>query len=125
MLPQELRAMTFEEEVIDLEGVRPIRAEKIVYYQDPLFMERVRTPPTITPLDLTLHRARVETRFRPFSTEDVDSRGLVAVAADMAALPTLKLDASESDIASFVDRVLERLAGTEDTRSADEPALAA
>ncbi|MDK4565765.1 type IV secretory system conjugative DNA transfer family protein, partial [Kingella kingae] len=48
MLPQELREMPLTNEIVLLRGKRPIFADKIEYWTDPAFSERVKLPtPTI------------------------------------------------------------------------------
>ncbi|MCO6521234.1 MULTISPECIES: type IV secretory system conjugative DNA transfer family protein [Snodgrassella] len=41
MLPQELRAMPDEDEIILMRGINPIRAQKIIYWKDPIFTKRL------------------------------------------------------------------------------------
>lgn len=42
MMPQELQQMAFEHEIVDKKGVKPILAEKILYYADPIFVDRLK-----------------------------------------------------------------------------------
>jgi len=42
MLPQELQQMAFEHEIVDKKGTKPILAEKILYYADPIFVDRLK-----------------------------------------------------------------------------------
>ena len=42
MMPQELQQMDFEHEIVDKKGIRPILAEKILYYADPVFVDRLK-----------------------------------------------------------------------------------
>lgn len=44
MLPQELREMPLEHEIILLRGKRPIYADKIEYWSDPAFLNRIKLP---------------------------------------------------------------------------------
>ena len=111
MLPQELRAMPFEREVIDLEGCRPIEADKILYWKEPVFQSRLLPPPVIPPLDLELHRARTQGRVRPFNVEEVRANGIERLAHDLQGLvPTLSESSTDEDVARFVDEVFSRLA---------------
>lgn len=43
MLPQELKQMTFKEEIVLLNGENPIKCEKALYYDDPYFMNKLIT----------------------------------------------------------------------------------
>ena len=47
MLPQEVKEMGIDKELVFYENLRPIKADKIRYYQDPLFKARVRPPPEV------------------------------------------------------------------------------
>ncbi|MDM0105284.1 type IV secretory system conjugative DNA transfer family protein [Variovorax sp. J22R24] len=51
MLPQELKALGTEEELIFLEGCPPIRCSKIRYFKDPLFKKRVLPKVEIEPAE--------------------------------------------------------------------------
>jgi type IV secretion system protein VirD4 len=42
MMPQELQQMDFAHEIVDKKGVRPILADKILYYADPVFVDRLK-----------------------------------------------------------------------------------
>jgi type IV secretion system protein VirD4 len=113
MLPQEFRAMPFEREVIDLEGCRPIEADKILYWKEPVFQSRLLSPPTVAPLDMELHRARTQGRVRPFSVEEVRANGIERLAHDLQGLvPALSESSSDEDVSRFVDEVFSRLAQT-------------
>ena len=57
MLPQELKAMGREKEVILCEGIpNPIMAEKIRYFEDPYFQRRLLKPVEVAPIALTGER---------------------------------------------------------------------
>ena len=47
MLPQEVKEMGIDKELVFYENLRPIKADKIRYYQDPFFKARVRPPPEV------------------------------------------------------------------------------
>lgn len=42
MMPQELQQMDFAHEIVDKKGIRPILADKILYYADPVFVDRLK-----------------------------------------------------------------------------------
>jgi type IV secretion system protein VirD4 len=52
MLPQELRELGMGKEIIFLENVKPILAEKIFYYEDPNFIARLLPPPSLPLLEV-------------------------------------------------------------------------
>ena len=57
MNPSEIKLMPMTDCVIDMAAARPIYAEKIVYYKDPVFEARAfQTPPEVPPLNIQMHR---------------------------------------------------------------------
>jgi type IV secretion system protein VirD4 len=52
LLPQEVKEIGDHNEIIIYEGIRPIMAEKIIYYKDKHFKKRLLSPPTINRLQL-------------------------------------------------------------------------
>jgi type IV secretion system protein VirD4 len=60
MLPQEVKELGLWKEIIALENMKPILAEKIRYYDDPTFTARLLPPPEIPPLDIEGHAAGLE-----------------------------------------------------------------
>lgn len=69
LMPQEFKELGSEREVIILENCKPILAEKIRYYRDKAFKARMLQPPSIQPLNMGLHQARVQQRWRYLSNE--------------------------------------------------------
>ena len=47
--PDEFKTLPFEQCVVTMIGKRPIKAEKIMYYKDPAFKDKVNLPPTSAP----------------------------------------------------------------------------
>ena len=107
LLPQEFKELGVDREVLILENCKPILADKIRYYTDPLFMERLMPPPDLPELDLATHRARVEHRVRLAS--DDEEFGLDQIAVDFHGLPHLDADASPEQVQSFVTGFFEAL----------------
>jgi type IV secretion system protein VirD4 len=55
LMPQELKQMAYSDEIIDKKGIRPIRAQKILYYSDPIFVSRLKqVSPTLRALGSAL-----------------------------------------------------------------------
>ena len=96
-----------DREVLILENCKPILADKIRYYTDPVFMERLMLPPDLPELDLATHRARVEHRVR--LAGDDEEFGLDQIAVDFHGLPQLDADASPEQLQSFVTGFFEAL----------------
>jgi type IV secretion system protein VirD4 len=100
LLPQEFKEIGVDREVLILGNCKPILAEKIRYYTDPVFMARLMPPPELPLLDLATHRARVEQRVR--LAGDDEAFGLDQIAVDFHGLPRLDADASPEQMQSFV-----------------------
>lgn len=98
MMPQELREMSQREQIITMENTKAIKCEKIAYYDDPMFLDRLKSvspslsrlgkkKPTrgqleaawgsgemaaIVPvIDLDTHDAKVQDRVREATAEEV------------------------------------------------------
>ena len=72
MLPQELKEMNQDEQIVLMEYTKPIRCTKIRYYEDPLFTEKLLPPPSITPIDIQSFVARSQNKVRELSADEVD-----------------------------------------------------
>ena len=107
LLPQEFKELGVDREVLILENCKPILADKIRYYTDPVFMARLMPPPELPELDLATHRARVEHRVR--LAGDDEEFGLDQIAVDFHGLPHLGADASPEQVQSFVTGFFEAL----------------
>ena len=101
LLPQEFKELGSERQVIILENCKPILAEKIRYYRDAAFQARLCPAPPVERLNLNLHLARVQERWRyadeemePDAIFDVDS-----LAHDLSQLPE-RLNGTSEEIAN-------------------------
>jgi type IV secretion system protein VirD4 len=115
LLPQELKELGQDKEIILLENTKPILANKIVYYRDPVFQARILPAPAVKPLDVAGYQARVEHRLRDLLSTDLDAAGRLTVPvehleilADMnvQGLPdTLETfeDVADEDVPALVD----------------------
>ncbi len=100
LMPQEFKELGEDRQVVILENCKPILAEKIRYYRDPILCARV-VPPAQAPLiDLGHHRARVEQRIRPAS--DDEEFTLDQLAGTFDALPPLRVGAAAAEVATWV-----------------------
>lgn len=144
LLPQELKELGQEKEIVLLENTKPILAEKVRYYQEPVFVARLKEVsrslaaikgiPTraqlegainsgelavpVPVLDLDLHVARVETRTRFLTEEDVaaveegdETFDLEALAHDFTDLPDVDdpENPSEESTAALVSAFFSKL----------------
>jgi type IV secretion system protein VirD4 len=106
--PLEFKEIGIDREVVTLENVKPILAEKICYYTDPTFIPRLRPPPELPAIDLDLHRARIERRVRLAAAGEMVPRDRLA--ANFSKLPALGAAASPEQLADFVTTFFAELA---------------
>lgn len=113
LLPQELKELGREKEIILLENTKPILADRICYWRDPVFTSRLAAAPHIPVMDLARFTAQIERRLRELQPDDVDEAGVVRVPAeylevlqarDPRDLPGYLADISIEDAAAYVER---------------------
>ncbi|MEO8924203.1 MAG: type IV secretory system conjugative DNA transfer family protein, partial [Caldimonas sp.] len=109
LMPQEFKELGTEKEVILVENVKPILADKIRYYSDPLFMSRLLAPPELPEVDVKGHGARIDKRIRP--ARDDEEFTVDQIAAVWSKLPTLVHGSSPEDNERFVSEFFVELAG--------------
>jgi type IV secretion system protein VirD4 len=108
LLPQEFKELGIDKEVVLLENTKPILADKICYYTDPVFMPRLLAPPQLPEIDLDLHFAKTEQRVRV--AEDGETFSVRHIAADFSKLPSLAGAANSTELSSFVSGFFQQLA---------------
>jgi type IV secretion system protein VirD4 len=89
LLPQEFKELGSERLVVIFENCKPILGEKIRYHREKVFKARLRTAPSVPRIDMDLHIARVQQRWR-FADDELapgESLRIEALAHDMTALP--------------------------------------
>lgn len=115
LLPQELKELGRDKEIIVLENTKPILADKICYWRDPEFVSRVMAAPTIPAMNLARFSAVVERRLRDLRTDEIDPEGdelinlpdeylEVLQAWDPRDLPPNLADISDDDAVAYVER---------------------
>lgn len=115
LLPQELKELGREKEIIMLENTKPILADKICYWRDPEFAARLTSAPVVPAMDLAHFNAVLEQRLRDLREDDVDTlgAGLTHLSSDYlevlqawapSDLPADLADMSEDEAAAYVDR---------------------
>lgn len=89
LLPQEFKELGSERLVVIFENCKPILGEKIRYHREKVFMSRLRPAPAVPPMDMDLHLARVQQRWRYADDELApgETLNVEALAYDMGALP--------------------------------------
>ena len=81
LLPQEVKEIGGHKEIIIYEGIRPIMAEKIIYYKDKHFKKRLLSPPKIKRLQLVsnemaaVHQQETQDkpRYRRMTTAEIEN----------------------------------------------------
>jgi type IV secretion system protein VirD4 len=89
LLPQEFKELGSERLVVIYENCKPILGEKIRYHRDKVFKARLRPAPAVPRMDMDLHLARVQQRWR--YADDVlaadEGFSVEALAHDVSLLP--------------------------------------
>src|SRR6266404_5906054 len=70
MLPQELKELGPDRQIVLYENTKPILAQKIFYYRDPAFIERLLPPPRVPRLYVDENLQRAQLRVRPATDQD-------------------------------------------------------
>jgi type IV secretion system protein VirD4 len=115
LLPQELKELGRDKEIIVLENTKPILADKICYWRDPEFVSRVVAAPSVPGVNLARFSAIAERRLRALQADEIDpeSTELVDVPAeylqvlqawDPRDLPSNLADISADDAIAYVER---------------------
>ncbi|KQW76462.1 type IV secretory system conjugative DNA transfer family protein [Methylibium sp. Root1272] len=89
LLPQEFKELGSERLVVICENCKPILGEKIRYHREKVFRERLQPAPEVPRIDMDLHLARVQQRWR-FADDELpvgQTLSLEALAHDVALLP--------------------------------------
>lgn len=91
LLPQEFKELGSERLVVIYENCKPILGEKIRYYCDKAFTSRLLPAPAVPRMNMDLHLARVQERWRYADDELGPGDGLdyEQLAYDMSRLPSL------------------------------------
>jgi type IV secretion system protein VirD4 len=89
LLPQEFKELGSERLVVIFENCKPILGEKIRYHREKAFTSRLRRPPAVPQIDMDLHLARVQQRWR-FADDELapgEDLSIEALAHDFTLLP--------------------------------------
>ena len=109
LLPQEFKELGSERLVVIYENCKPILGEKIRYYCDKTFTSRLVPPPVVPRMDMDLHLARVQQRWR-YADEELASGERLCIeslAYDLSRLPEL----ADAPPDQFAESLLDFLCG--------------
>ncbi|RQS48524.1 type IV secretory system conjugative DNA transfer family protein [Burkholderia sp. Bp8989] len=115
LLPQELKELERDKEIILLENTKPILADKICYWRDPEFASRVVPAPSVPALNMAHFSAVVDRRLRDLHPDELDPEGAglihlpheyleVLQAWNPRDLPPNLADISEEEAVAYVER---------------------
>jgi type IV secretion system protein VirD4 len=90
LLPQEFKELGRERLVIVLENCKPILGNKIRYHKDKAFRSRLISAPNVPQMDIDLHLARIQQRWRYADDDLAPDQGIPieTLAHDLSQLPT-------------------------------------
>jgi len=110
LLPQEFKELGSERLVVIVENCKPILGQKIRYHRDEVFRARLRRPPAVPCIDMDLHFARVQQRWRYAEDELAPGEDLRVeqLAQNFDGLPDLGDEPSTAVVDSFVTAFFER-----------------
>ncbi|GAB3759224.1 type IV secretory system conjugative DNA transfer family protein [Ramlibacter monticola] len=123
LLPQEFKELGSERLVVIFENCKPILGEKIRYYREKAFTSRLLPAPAVPRMDMDLHLARVQERWR-YADDDLapgESLDIDALAHDLSGLPDLS-NGPPDQIAESVLNLFCTRPGHADIGGAIEPA---
>jgi type IV secretion system protein VirD4 len=78
LMPQEVKEIGQDKEIIALENTKPILCDKIRYYEDRELKNRQRKPPEIPKLDMEMYYAKTEARVRGADKFEITFKNLIA-----------------------------------------------
>jgi type IV secretion system protein VirD4 len=109
LLPQEFKELGPERLVVILENCKPILGEKIRYHREKAFATRVLSPPAVPRMDMDLHFARVQQRFRHLDDElkEGERIDVARLALPVDALGALNETSGREEASAFADGFLE------------------
>jgi type IV secretion system protein VirD4 len=113
MLPQELREMPESQQIILTAGQRPILCEKIRYFDDPTFMERLKPPCSVPALGMEAAVAKAENRSRTLQVGERIVIERLVMRADLPVLDSLD-DPSDASVKAFALAHLEQAKAVEE-----------
>ncbi|MFN7197610.1 MAG: type IV secretory system conjugative DNA transfer family protein, partial [Hylemonella sp.] len=103
LLPQEFKELGAERLVVIVENCKPVLGEKIRYYRDKAFRSRLLPAPDVPQMDVDLHLARVQQRWRYADGELGPGETIEAqrLNCDLSLLPD-QLDGTPDQVAETV-----------------------
>jgi type IV secretion system protein VirD4 len=112
LLPQEFKELGSERLVVIYENCKPILGEKIRYHRDKVFTARLRPAPVVPSMNMDLHLARVQQRWRYADDELAagEKLNIEQLAHDLSQLPELS-DKTPEEIVEAVFQLFDERSG--------------
>jgi type IV secretion system protein VirD4 len=110
LLPQEFKELGSERLVVVMENCKPILGEKIRYFREKEFKTRLVAPPAVPAMDMDLHFAKLQQRWR-YADDEMpadESFKVEHLAQDFGDLPDLGANPSPEEITELVNNFFER-----------------
>ncbi len=92
LLPQEVREMSQDQQIILKSYCKPILCQKIRYYEDAVFKKRLLPPCPVAAMDMGLHHAVVERRVRAVTAAELSSTDLSHLTINFEAITSFSGD---------------------------------
>lgn len=104
LLPQEFKELGRDRLVVIVENCKPILAEKIRYHREPVFRARLCAAPAVPAMNMELHFAKVQQRWRYAPEELPEGEGLVVdqLPEEMANLPPVPDGSDDGELDSWL-----------------------
>lgn len=103
MLPQELREIGDDKIIVMTDGCKPIFADKIKYYTDPAFMNRLLPPVKVAAFDMDTFIAKSEGRVRPAAPGEQVQPNKLALTHETMPAVTNKTTPIAQEVAAMAD----------------------
>lgn len=108
LLPQEVKDIGEDEEIVFAKGCKPLRVRKIRWYQDPTFKDRVVSPPTLTPTPLPVVAPIDDSEWTEVDASDVETlydRPASDFSLDFSNVEIPKGELTETEAESLADEL--------------------
>ena len=111
LLPQEFKELGSERLVVIFENCKPILGEKIRYHREPVFKARLFRPPPVPEIDMELHVAKLQQRWRYAGDElpEGETLHVEQLVDDFSDVPMPSEKTPDSNFPATVDAFMNKL----------------
>lgn len=121
MLPQELREIGPDRVIVLADNCKPIFGNKIKYYTDPVFKERLMPPVKVPPLDMDTFIAKSEGRIRALEPGEQVSASQLAVNLDSMPPVSNKATPVAQEVSAMADWLFSNVQWAQQAAEEDGP----